>query len=223
MPVDRIVEEFWDDKYGGFRWTKESGVSTVAFQAQGLDFVMVQTRDGKDYNAWCYSEPGLSIFAAMLKYRKQTTGLPHWVDVRHVLGESMESRETAYPVDRIGMDMIFKNDFPVAEDGRIVLADDQMLHVIGGNVEGPLCGFLECGDFVVSSPNQGEEVPVYAERDGALKRLATYFRSLIFDTSDALRVLKAITWFYPDKEFLKSALVQAHDLSDDWMYSHRPR
>lgn len=220
MTVDNIVEEFWDEKLGGLRWVRESGDSTVVFQARGLDIVVTQTRDGKDSNAWCYSEPGLLLFAAMLKFHKQINGeIPLLEDIQHIFGERYESRECGYPVDRHSMNFIFKYDFPVAEQGRIIFPEGQMIHLVGGYMGGvSYAGFIEDAAFVISVPDVGPEVESFSMRDGALKKSMTFNKSILLYPDCAVRLMKAVNLFYPDKDFLNSSYRQSEELAEDWIH-----
>ncbi len=220
MAVDKIVKESWDEELDGLRWVRESGDETTVFRAQGLDIVVIQTRDGNKHTAWCYSEPGLLLFSAMLKYHVQTgTDMPPLEEIQHVFGQAYDRRECGYPVDRIGMDFILKNDFPVAEDGRIMIRPGQMVNPVGGYMGGKgYFAFMEDDAFWISVPDSGDKLHAYHKEDGKLEEGGAFFRSIKLYPECALRVMKAINLFYPDKEFLASAYRQALEQKEDWIY-----
>jgi len=220
MTVDKIVEERWDDEMQSLNWTRESGDETKVYHAQGLDIVIVQTRDGIDYSAWCYSEPGLYLFAAMLKYHQQIgLDIPHIDEIQNLLGTVIPTRECGYPVDRIGMDFILKYDFPVAEQDRIILSPDQMINPVGGHMGGKgYYGFIEDGAFWISVPDSGEKVPVSSERDGKPEEIGALFRTIKLYPGCALNLMKTVNLWYPDKDFLSSVHRQAEEHSEEWIY-----
>ncbi len=220
MTVDNIVEEFWDEELQGLRWIRESGDDTILFQAEGCDVVIEQQRKGKRYRAWCYSEPGLFLFAAMLKYRNQIgLELPSIDEIQSLFGQRWVARELGYPVDRTGMNFIFKYDFPVAEGEQIIFTEDQMLNPVGGYMGGiDYFAFIENGSFVISVPKTGKEIKSFSMRDGKLQERGILHRSIVLYPECSLRVLKAVNLFYPDNEFLASAHKQATELSEDWIF-----
>jgi hypothetical protein len=207
MTIDKVVKE-GADRYRGFAWTRESGITTGVFQDQGIDIILYQEDGKKKSFMRCYSEPGFALFASLLNYHRHIYGsLPPLEDIQHLQGEMAPHYGEGYDPSFNFMEELIDMDVPELKDKKAVYPDGQGLLITGGGMGGLMyCGFLEGEKLVIaSSQGSGEsefEVGVMIDGDFKKTYTADWERIIFLQPDDALRVMKIIYYHAANKKYL---------------------